>query len=82
MDKNNLKSHKGIINSIRKYDDRTISYEKAKNNLWSMTKNYLYQHFEKTDNSRAVVFPLYNKKGECTNRDSLVDISFHSVFSK
>ena len=82
IDKNNQRNKKDLINSIRRFDDRTISYNKAKNHLWSMTKNYLYQHFEKQDNSRQLVFPQYNKKGECINRDSLLDISFHSVFSR
>lgn len=42
IDKNNLKVRKDLINSLRRFDDRTISYHKAKNHLWSMTKNYLY----------------------------------------
>ena len=45
IDKNNLKVNTSILHSLRKVDDRTISYEKAKTNLWGMTRNYLSTHF-------------------------------------
>lgn len=45
LDKNNKKTRRDLINSIRRYDDRTISYDKAKTKLWDLTKNYLFQHF-------------------------------------
>lgn len=82
LEKNNQKAKRDLINSIRKYDDRTISYDKAKGKLWDMTKNYLYSHFKKDENSRATFFPEYNKRGELVNKDSLMDVSFRSVFSK
>lgn len=45
MDKNNQRSRKDFITCIRKYDDRAISYNKAKSKLWDMTKTYLHKHF-------------------------------------
>ena len=59
-----------------------ICYDKAKNKLWGMTKNYLYQHFEKTENSRAIIFPQYSKKGELINKNALLELSFNTVISK
>jgi len=41
LENNNQKTSRGLINSIRKYDERTISYDKAKSKLWGMTTNYL-----------------------------------------
>jgi len=82
LEKNNQKQRHDLIATIRNYDDRTISYDKAKTRLWDMTRSYLSQHFEKETNSRDVVFPQYNKRGELVNRESLLDISFKSVYSK
>ncbi len=57
LEKNNQKTKRDFIHSIRRFDDRTISYDKAKSKLWGLTSNYLSTHFKKEDNSRAVVFP-------------------------
>lgn len=66
-----------MITSIRNYDDRTVSFIKAKDNLWGMTKSYLLCHFEKQGNSRDRVYPRYNRKGELINTD-LYDLSIKS----
>jgi hypothetical protein len=39
-------------------------------------------HFKKIDNSRAKVFPIYDKRGFLKNEDNLIDMSFRSVYSK
>lgn len=45
LDNNNKRTKSDLINSIRRYDERTISYDKAKSKLWNMTKDYLMTHF-------------------------------------
>jgi len=87
LSKNNERARKDFLNAIRKFDDRSkllfslntvaISYYKAKNNLWGMTKDYLQSHFEKKTNSRKRVNPIYNKRGELVNTD-IFDLSLHT----
>ena len=62
--------------------DIAISYYKAKDNLWERTKTYLNSHFEKQKNSRALIFPIYGKKGELLNEEKLLNMSFKSVYSR
>lgn len=59
-----------------------ISYDKAKSHLWLRTSQYLSKHFEKEENSRPYLFPMYNKKGKVINNDTLIELSFDSIFSK
>ena len=41
IDLNNSKSQPNLINTIRKYDDRTISYHRAKQNILGVANNFL-----------------------------------------
>jgi hypothetical protein len=41
LEKNNQRNKLDLITSLRKYDDRTINYEKARVKFWTMTKDYL-----------------------------------------
>jgi hypothetical protein len=45
IDLNDSKRQTNLISTIRKFDDRTISYNKAKQNLVGAANNYFEPHF-------------------------------------
>ncbi|CDW76761.1 UNKNOWN [Stylonychia lemnae] len=82
IQQNTTKMKKDLLNTIRQFDDRTISFKKAQQNLNKITNEYLSKHYVVLENSRAKLQPTWDKRGQVANKKDLLDISFNSVFSK
>eukprot|EP00347_Sterkiella_histriomuscorum_P004872 403358766 len=82
INQNSYKLKKDLLNTLRNYDDRLISFKKAQKQLQKVTKEFMDPHYQMQDNSRSKVFPIWNKRGQLTNAENILNMSFNSIFSK